>query len=284
MLPYITNSPELSAFRQYWFVTITPYGTDIEPDVPAAPQVIETFKKLFQSLDYLHQRAPELHAPALNSICWRYDPVFITGRYSVQFHIETFRHMARELAGYTEKCVISFIDIYGKTKHNFPEAKQVTAGEQAVLAGAFAEAGKQNGMSIQTCAEALDLGSYGVRRSACISRDLFRAITGSGDVKIPSEGKPRPECGCIPSRDIGEYNTCLHGCRYCYANYDRYTVMKNAARHADNSPLLTGWPGEHDEIRNAVQSSWLLPDREEKQRGGGQLYPDLWSIYADTGK
>ena len=147
MLTHIAQQP-LSSFRQYWFVTITPYGTDIEPYVPPSEQVISSFKQLSDSLETLHAANPLFHAAGKRCICWRYDPVFITDTYSLSFHIDTFNHMARELSGYTNECVISFIDLYAKTKRNFPEAREVTAEERTILAEAFGRTGAECGIRI----------------------------------------------------------------------------------------------------------------------------------------
>jgi hypothetical protein len=249
---------KLAALRQYWFVTITPYGTDTEPYVPATEDVILSFQKLSQALELLHETDPGRHpVSGKMSVGWRYDPVFISKTYPVDFHIQAFRMMAGKLAGFTTRCVISFIDLYEKTKRNFPECRPVSADEQKILAQAFGTAAEEYGMTIQTCAENTDLSQYGIIRAGCITEDLFRTVAGTNTARIPS-GKPnRQACRCIPSRDIGAYNTCPHGCRYCYANYDRQTVMRNYALHDARSPLLTGWPEQDAVIKDAGQVSWI---------------------------
>ena len=110
-LAFFTKNPEpmlkylnkLDKYKQYWFVTITPYGKDIEPVVPDKEKVIENFKKLSKHI-------------GVNSIGWRYDPIFIDNRFTVKKHIECFEKMAKELKGYTHNCTISFLDMYEKVK------------------------------------------------------------------------------------------------------------------------------------------------------------------------
>ena len=100
----------LKDYGQYWYVTITPYGRDIEPNVPDKHKLIEDFKTLSDIV-------------GVNSIGWRFDPIFISDRYTQEYHIHAFEQIATALNGYTKTVVISFIDLYPKVKRNFPEAK-----------------------------------------------------------------------------------------------------------------------------------------------------------------
>ncbi len=238
--PILPGLHELDAFSSYWFVTITPYGQDIEPNVPPVDQVISSFRQLSQQI-------------GPHRLCWRYDPIFINGHYSFERHVEDFRRMARELSGHTNECVISFIDLYEKTRRNFPGIREVNAEERIMLAKEFSQIGAQCHISIRTCAE--DLCGYGIQPSGCVTRAIIERATGQR-LKVMRNKPVRPHCGCIPSRDIGEYNTCPHGCRYCYANYDQKTVQRNLRLHDPESPLLIGYPGDDDIIQSAVQESF----------------------------
>ena len=130
MLPFLE---ELKPYGQYWFVTITPYGRDIEPNVPDKETVMEGLKKLSDVV-------------GVDSIGWRYDPIFIDKKHSVEWHISEFEKMAENLAGYTKTCVISFIDIYKKVERNFPEAKSVRAEDMAMLVKAFVKIASKYGI------------------------------------------------------------------------------------------------------------------------------------------
>ena len=200
--------------------------------------------------------------------------VIITDTYSVSFHIDAFNRMAHALSGYTNECVISFIDLYAKTKRNFQEAREVTDRERTVLAEAFGRTGAECGITIKTCAEPFDLETYGIRQSGCLSGPLIERLINCGgqhfSVAVPSAEPLRKSCRCIPSRDIGMYNTCPHGCRYCYANYNRATVLENYALHDDSSPLLIGQVQDGDSIKNAEQHSWI------HGRTGQVIQPELW--------
>ncbi len=241
--PMLDRMDEISGFKQFWFVTITPYGKDIEPFVPDKMKVMESFKKLSEKI-------------GKNAVSWRYDPIFITDRYSLDFHIESFEKMAKNLSGYTDNCVISFIDLYQKTKRNFPEAREVTKDERLQLGREFAGIGNKYGIKIRTCCEGTELAVFGVDVTGCMTKNIIeRAIGCSLDVP---KGKKmaREECDCLITSDIGMYNTCGHGCVYCYANYDRDTVVNNMKFHNSASPFLIGDVKEGDVISDAKQEPW----------------------------
>lgn len=240
--PFLPYMDLLKDYGQYWFVTITPYGTEMEPKVPDKEKVMETFKELSRKV-------------GADCIGWRYDPIFIWGEYSVERHVEDFENMARNLSGYTNTCVISFIDLYQKVLRNFPEVKEVKKAERIELAKEFVRIGKQYGMTIKSCAEGIELEPYGVDCSGCMTVPVFeKAIDCS--LEVPKVKGARTECGCLLGCDIGAYNTCGHLCRYCYANYDVKTVMDNKKRHNPKSPLLIGELSKEDVIHEAKQVSW----------------------------
>ena len=109
----LKNLDRIEDFNQFWFVTITPYGKDIEANVPSYKHVMKSFKRLSDEL-------------GVNKVSWRYDPIFIDEKHSLEFHIDRFEEMASELADYTNDCTISFIDLYQKVLRNFPEVREVT--------------------------------------------------------------------------------------------------------------------------------------------------------------
>lgn len=232
----------LKPFGQYWFVTITPYGREIEPNVPDKKKVMEDFITLSKTL-------------GINCVGWRYDPIFITDKYSIDKHISEFKSMAKTLSGYTKVCVISFIDLYEKVKRNFPEARTVKPNERIEIGKAFAEIGKKYGITIKGCAEGQELAPYGVDCTGCQTRDTFEKAIG-GNLIVPKKKSPRAECSCLLGNDIGEYDTCGHLCRYCYANTSRENVKRNMKRHNPISPFLVGEPQKNEEIHPARQESW----------------------------
>lgn len=241
--PMIDRLNELSQFNQFWSVTITPYDKDIEPFVPDKEKVMESFKRLSEVV-------------GKNAISWRYDPIFITDKYSVEFHIDAFTKMAKNLSGYVDNCVISFIDLYQKTKRNFPEVKEVTPEERLKVGQAFADIGEKYGIKIRSCCEGIELATYGVDISGCMTKNVIERAIGYS-LEVPkSRSKARKECDCLIGGDIGQYNACGHGCVYCYANYDRETVINNMKLHNPKSPFLIGDEQEEDVVHDAKQEAW----------------------------
>ena len=238
--PMLPRIHELDTFRQLWHVTITPYGRDIEPYVPPKAEVLKTFRTLSGIV-------------GKDAIVWRYDPVFLSEKYSLSFHKKAFRSMAVYLRGCTEQCVVSFIDLYEKTKRNYPQARTVSSAQQIIAA--------ENGMQIHLCCEssALTAGHPHTDAQGCFSRSVIEKAAGIhlSVLSVPSHSLARKACSCLLGGDIGAYNTCLHGCRYCYANYNRAIVEAQAAAHDPCSPYLIGHAMTGDIIKDARQESWI---------------------------
>lgn len=245
MLEYLN---ELDKYKQYWFVTLTPYGKDIEPNVPDKEKVIDSFKKLSNHI-------------GINSIGWRYDPIFINDRFNVEKHIECFEKIARELRGYTHDCTISFLDLYEKVKRNSPELKPPSKDEQIEIAKAFSKIGKENNMVIHSCCEKTYLEEYGLDISGCMSKDIVEKAIGFS-LNPPKVKNLRENCSCLMGNDIGAYNTCLHLCKYCYANYNKELVLENIKKHDEKSPFLIGNFENDDKIIDAKQKSWKIKNEQ----------------------
>lgn len=241
--PMLPRMDAIKDFGQYWFVTITPYGREIEPNVPDKEKVMEDFIRLSQ-------------IAGVDSVGWRYDPIFIYGRYTLEYHISAFEQMAKKLSGYTKVCVISFIDLYEKVKRNFPQVRSVSPYQRAEIGKAFAEIGRRYGITVKACAEGEDLAKYGVDCSGCMTKETFEKAIGYR-LHIPKKKSPRAECSCVLGTDIGAYDTCGHLCRYCYANSDRRNVMRNLSAHDPLSPLLVGQLGAGEKVHLAKQQSWI---------------------------
>ena len=240
--PMLDRLSMLSQYCTFWFVTITPYEQDIEPYVPHWSKVIDSFRYLSRQV-------------GVDRMSWRYDPVFISQKYSVSYHIERFEQMAEDLQGYTRQCVVSFIDLYEKTKRNFPQARSVTAAQQEQLIEAFSKIAAAKGMQIHLCCEDRALTRANVDADGCLSQTVLERAIGSA-LHVPKKKMARDACSCLLGADIGMYNTCGHGCLYCYANYDNESVRINRKLHDPASPLLIGHLHETDIIKEAEQKLW----------------------------
>lgn len=252
--PMLERIDELNRFRQLWFVTITPYGKEIEPGVPEKRAVIESFRKLAEALNITGENTGG--KAERKPLIWRYDPILITERYSVEFHLESFEKMAAAISGYTDWCVISFVDLYEKTKRNFPGLCETGRADQERIGREFVRIGRKYGIGIKSCCEGTFLEKYGVDISGCMSQRTMEQAIGC-NLLVPHRKPVREGCTCLLGSDIGMYNTCGHGCLYCYANYDRETVERNRKLHDPLSPFLLGELHDGDSIRQAEQESWL---------------------------
>lgn len=233
----------LKDYGQYWYVTITPYGRDIEPNVPDKHKLIEDFKTLSDIV-------------GVNSIGWRFDPIFISERYTQEYHIHAFEQIATALHGYTKTVVISFIDLYPKVKRNFPEAKEVQKEQRLILGQKMIQIASENGMTVKPCAEGDELAEYGADCGGCMRISDYEKAIGQ-KLDAPKIKGARAECACYLSCDIGAYNTCKHLCKYCYANAQPEIVLSQSRLHDPKSPFLIGNYMEGDKIHDAPQKSWI---------------------------
>lgn len=238
----VKNIDEISDYRQFWFVTITPYGKDIEVNVPNYKKVIKTFCEISQTLKR-------------DAIAWRYDPIFISEKYDLDFHIDKFEEMASQLCEYTSDCTISFIDLYRKVLRNFPEVREVTTEEQLIIGENFSKIAQKYDLNMKTCVEGTLLDQFGFDSTGCMTKQVLEKAIGN-NLKVPRGKYHNRQCNCLMGRDIGAYNTCLHGCRYCYANANMKLVKKNQKLHNPSSPLLIGDVKKSDVVRGISEPGY----------------------------
>ena len=244
--PMFENLEKIDKFNQYWHITITPYEKEIEPNVPLINDVLESFKYLSKKL-------------GKENVTLRYDPIFINEKYTLEKHIESFEYIINSLSGYTTEAIISFIDLYEKTKRNFPQAREVTKDERLKIGKEFARIGNENNIRIKTCVEGTELDKFGIDSSGCMTKEVIeRAI--NKNLNIPKQKARNGECYCLLNNDIGEYNTCGHGCLYCYANSNKRLVKRNLKLHDPKSPILIGEIKEDDIIKEMNQKSLIIND------------------------
>ena len=243
--PMLQYMDELKPYGQYWFVTITPYGKEIEPNVPDKEKVMEDFKKLSELV-------------GVDSVGWRYDPILVDKEHTTDWHIEQFNTMAANLSGYTKTCVISFIDLYKKVQRNFPEARVVSRNDRIKIGKAFIQTAKKYGMTIRSCAEGTWLEKYGADCSGCMTVKTFETALHE-KLNIPKRkiNQRNEQCACFLGVDIGAYDSCGHFCKYCYANTNQYRVKENMRKHDPKSPFLIGNNMPGDVIHEAKQESYI---------------------------
>ena len=241
--PMFPHMDLLKDFGQHWSVTITPYGRDIEPNVPDKHRLLEDFKELSRMV-------------GRRAIVWRYDPILLWERYTEEYHLRAFRQMAETLAGFTETVVVSFVDLYPKSKKNFPELSEIPKDRRLALGRQIIEIASSCGMKVKTCAEGDELAPFGADCNGCMLISDYENAIGKR-LKASKTKGARAECACYLSCDIGAYNTCRHLCRYCYANAEPARVMAQSRMHDPKSPFLIGDYQEGDIIHDVPQESWI---------------------------
>ena len=245
--PMMARLHELSDYMYYFQFTLTGYGRDIEPNVPhKKDKMIPVFQRLSEMI-------------GSSRVVWRYDPIFFNDVYTEEYHLRAFEQIADALAGYTRRCVISFVDTYAKNKaamrelrvrEPIPEDGQEDGGSiqnLRVFASRLSEITHRHGMEIATCAEKIDLSDCGIAHSSCIDKALVEEITGYA-INVGKDKNQRAECGCVESTEVGTYHTCLNGCKYCYANDSWERAKRNFKEYDAESPLLCGRIEDGDKI------------------------------------
>lgn len=243
--PILGDLPKIiSRFPTCFHYTITAYGKDIEPGVPPIEKSMETLKALSAIV-------------GKKRLAWRYDPVLLTEKYTISTHLETFERMARELAPYVDRCIFSFVEMYKKLETNMPELIPLTGEDKDILARGMGEKAARYGLYIQTCGLNGDYAQYGIHPSGCMTLDMMGAANGIAFRKLKHKGM-RKGCQCIENRDIGAYDTCMNGCKYCYANKRPEKAFENYQYHDPDSPLLLGHLKETDTVQQGAQKSFLM--------------------------
>ena len=227
--------PELRArgFRWYFLYTLLDYPLAFEPNAPSLERRLELF-----------QMAADATPPG--GVVWRYDPIVLSNVTPVAYHLETFARLAARLRGKADRVVVSFLDVYRKTARGLAEMARegiaVSSETEQAKAGAellpgLAAIAREHGMQIQSCAEGTELARHGVSAGRCVDDELIRRLYGISvsDAKDPGQ---RGACRCVASKDIGAYDTCLHGCRYCYATESRDRALAAYRRHRPEDTTL----------------------------------------------
>lgn len=232
--PMMERLEELKGYNYYFQFTLTGYGADIECKVPhKKKEMIPIFQKLSDKI-------------GKEKVIWRYDPILFNKDYKPEYHLKAFAQIAQALKGYTEQCVISFVDVYTKNKKAMETLDLYELEESKFLefAKKLSDIAKENGMEIGSCAETMDLENCGIKQNSCIDAKRIEKIIGC-KIDATKDLNQRKACGCVESVEVGTYNTCRNGCKYCYAG----TIQDICCSNYDPlSPLLCGEVMERDKI------------------------------------
>lgn len=235
-----------SKYRIICHYTITAYDRDVEPNVPNIDESIETLIELSKIV-------------GKKKVLWRYDPILLTKKYTIEKHLYIFEYIAKQIAPYVQRCIFSFVEMYKKLDYNMPEIIPFTENDKIEILKGLGEISKKYNLYTQTCGTDETNEKYGIHVSGCTTPEILEK---ANNVKYRTiKAKPmRKGCHCIPSRDIGAYDTCLNGCKYCYANRRPDLAKENIKIHDKNSPLLLGNIRATDKITESKINSLIVDD------------------------
>lgn len=235
LLRHLEELDELG-FKYYFQFTLTGYPKAIEPSVPQFEEVISTFKELSNRL-------------GADRVVWRFDPIIISDITDADFIFNNFERIAEQLQKYTKRVMISFADFYKKVLRNLNRVENemnikfydVSANEDQInrISSYLSEIAHNNSIQIFSCAEEYDLSGCGIEHGKCIDDGLLKDLFGVA-LNVQKDKHQREACGCVQSQDIGQYNSCIHDCVYCYANYNKNVAHRNKSLHDPDSPFLVG--------------------------------------------
>ena len=236
LLPYLPMLKK-RGIGCYIHFTLNDYEAEgLETNVPPLSQRIETFRRAVEVL-------------GRGAVVWRFDPLILTDKINIDTLLEKIAYIANALTGYTEKLVFSFADIesYKKVSRNLRQNginyREWDEDSMCEFALRLSTLNRDNwNFRLATCAERIDLSGYGIEHNRCIDPELI-SRRAPDDLALQNflynaktDSGQRKACGCILSKDIGSYNTCPHGCLYCYANTSSASALSNYKKSIANPP------------------------------------------------
>ena len=223
----------------YFQYTLTPYGKELEGGLPPKAELEDALVRLGDAL-------------GKERVHWRYDPILMDDYHSLAWHQEQFERMCETLSPYAGRCIISFLDIY---RHMGKRFRVATYSEMLSIAKQFSKTAQKYGLSLFTCAEKINLSTYGIQHSACIDPAFIEQLIGR-PLCAKQDKNQRPACLCAESVDVGVYHTCTQGCAYCYANSSKHRSDTLFRNHDSKAPMLIGYPSGDEVIKERRQSPY----------------------------
>lgn len=237
LLPYVQEIAAMG-YPMLLHYTLTACDPCLEPRLPGLDERIAAFH------DFAYILGPE-------RVMWRFDPIILTRTLGVDYWLDRFGELAGALRTSTRQCTVSFVSLYAKCRRNLAGVDLVDPDDSvkkkfALQLAALADA---HGIRLKACCDKFLLEECGIEQAHCIDALQLGTLLGAS-LQAKKDPGQRPGCGCIQSIDIGAYDCCAHGCRYCYANTSERTVARNIAAHDPDSPLLIGHLQGDETIRS----------------------------------
>ncbi|MEW6203633.1 MAG: DUF1848 domain-containing protein [bacterium] len=238
LIPFLNMLDEMG-YKYYFQYTLTGYPKIFEPNTPSQNESLQIIQTLADKIGKAR-------------IIWRYDPIIFSNVTSFFYHADKFSELVEALKNFTRRVMVSIFDEYKAAKNRMMELKKVgveqisdpqNTDEFGNLFQTMASIARSADLEIFSCAEEIDISRYGIPPGKCIDNEYIKDVFGL-DVCAHKDKSQRTECLCVESKDIGFYDTCLHGCEYCYATSNKEAVTRNVKTHRDDSPSLIGWYDE----------------------------------------
>jgi len=249
--PLIPHLEELDrrGYKYYFQFTVMNNPRFLDRKSPPLASSIKVFQKLADRV-------------GSERVIWRYDPIVLSKTTDIDFHVKSYKEIAALLSGYTYRSVISIMDGYAKNNKRLREIEDTynlrilnIASSQHLLdklLPSLSEIACSNGMEIFSCAEAMDFSCYGILPGKCIDDEYIEKVFNLS-VSHKKDVSQREACGCVVSKDIGMYDSCLFGCQYCYATTDFKKSRENYKKHDFCSPSLI----DRHEVKDESQQKQL---------------------------
>lgn len=254
--PFIENLKIIDrlGYKFYFNYTVTGLPSVFESNLNKQ-SAIETLKLLSEMYSPVH-------------INWRFDPIIISNNCNCDFYIKSFKELISQFAGHVKRCYFSFVTEYGKVKRNFEELKNsegivtIDTSEQFKidLANELAQIAANFGIRMFSCCGDYLLTDI-IGKAHCIDGAVIEQLFYPEGLQY-IEKPTRKECGCTESTDIGTYDTCPHGCIYCYANANKQKACKAFGNHDETSAFLGYTKSQSDK--------WIT---EIKAASQGHIFP-----------
>jgi len=266
LFPYLSELDQ-SGYHYYFQYTLVDNPKAVDANSPKLDYSIRTFQELSQKV------GPE-------RVIWRYDPIVLSNQTDVAYHRDKYSRIAEQLSDSTRRSVISIMDAYPKASKRLREMtaadirlmppQEMPAAIQELIPYLVSVASVR-GLEILSCSEIFDLTRFGVLPGKCIDDDYISRIFGA-TVQLKKDPNPRTDCGCVMSKAIGMYDSCIFGCQYCYATNSFERARQNHETHDSRSPSLLGWhePNREDGVTTVVRNSpkqYSLWDTEGEDNG-----------------
>ncbi len=211
---HLDRLDELYERAFYFHFTINGLPKTLETNNPPLDFAVATFQRLAE-------RYPD-------QVFWRYDPIVLSDLTPPTYHVQKFGELAERLRGHTTRCYFSFVDWYQKVRRNFALAerehgvrfREAEIGERLTLVRQLQAIARDHGLTLYACCQDALCAVPEVAKAHCVDIETLRAIAPSRYRQLRA-APTREDCGCYESRDIGYYDSCPHGCIYCYANLNR---------------------------------------------------------------